>query len=253
MLFTPENERRNNERVSTTLTATVKAKEDSINSWIENTSVLSISKTGAGFFLPRQCTIGQLLSLLLPMPRNLRAYDADKELFRVWGLVQYCTPAFGKEESSEPKFHVGVAFVGRTPPEDYHQNPRQTYRISGMSEDGLWRIEKSASQFVNRKHHRIWQNLRVSLLHSSEDGNPDIFSGYTENISLSGASVISNLSVNVGDCVEFECENPLFNTVAIVRNHKESSGNYNRIHLEFIDNQFPVEALSSDVEEEPKT
>ena len=69
-----------------------------------------MSRSGAGFYLDRKCEVGRLISLTMPMPKHLRCYDFEKELYRVWGLVQHCSPATGGADSA---FHVGVAFAGK--------------------------------------------------------------------------------------------------------------------------------------------
>src|ERR1043165_714988 len=124
MSVAANNHKRQNPRVSLALSAVVKAKEDKETFWKETTDLISMSRSGAGFYLNRKCDVGQLVSLMMPMPRHLRCYDADKELYRVWGLIQHCSPVSGEGHTD---YHVGVAFVGKNPPASYHENPVQSY------------------------------------------------------------------------------------------------------------------------------
>src|SRR5690348_16308367 len=102
------------------ISAVIKGKDAKFRPWSETAAVTSLSGSGAGFFLSRQCIVGRLISLILPMPIHLRRYDYDKQLYRTWGLVQYCYKAGGDEEAG---YHVGVALIGQEAPESYHANP----------------------------------------------------------------------------------------------------------------------------------
>lgn len=252
-------ENRNSQRIQKSLSTIVKGKINEDESWKELTEVKSISRTGAGFSLKRECQVGQLLSLLIPMPANLRSYDEDKELYRVWGLIQHCSPYTDENGSG---YHIGVAFVGRSAPESYKNNPNQSYKISGMSDEGLWKIAEASRPFVHRKNPRYRANINVLLsIHNIEtEENDEILEGFgemknepettfTENISLCGALVFSNLGVSIGDCLNFVSGEPEFTTVAIVRNLTSDGKTVPKIHLEFVNQQFPIYKLSNPIEE----
>ncbi len=236
------NESRRSERISLSLSAVVKGKPSRDEFWKETIDLISISRTGAGFYIEKQCNIGQLISLIMPMPRHLRCYDFDKELYRVWGLVQHCSPVSSNGNSV---FHVGVAFVGRQSPASYGENPLQSYRISGMNEEGTWKIVEAQASFVVRRHPRFWLSLAVSL--SALNSEENIISDdncFTENISLSGAAVFSTLNVDVGESVKFNCKKPDFSALSIVRNRQTSDYELPKLHLEFIDAEFPMDKVA---------
>ena len=67
-------------RVSTELKTIVQVKESLEESWKEITAVTTVSRNGAGFTLSRKCEVGRLVSLVLPMPDELRAYNRSEEL-----------------------------------------------------------------------------------------------------------------------------------------------------------------------------
>ena len=235
-------EKRRSDRISLSLSAVVKAKPSRDDFWKETIDLISISRSGAGFYLEKECQVGQLLSLIMPMPRHLRCYDHDKELYRVWGLVQHCSPVSGDGNAG---YHVGVAFVGKKSPASYADNPLQSYRIAGMSEEGTWKIVEAQTSFVVRRHPRFWISLEVSL--SALDADENIISdksAATENISLSGAAVFSTLKVDVGDSVKFNCRKHDFSALSIVRNRKTSEYELPKLHLEFIDAEFPMEKVA---------
>lgn len=225
------------------LHAVVKAKDSDDTNWKEIADVASVSATGAGFYIQRECRVGTLLSLMIPLAPHLRCYDHEKELYRVWGLVQHCQPLSGDEAVG---FHVGVAFIGKNSPESYQENPMQGYKICGMNEDGLWRITEAKSQFKARRHIRYWANVDPYL--ALLDSKRDTVNGErttTENISKNGAAVFSTLHVNVGDRVKFICEKYDFSGLAVVCNKQIGKDGRDRLHLQFVENSFPVEKLDN--------
>ena len=100
--------------------AVVKVRESKEDSWKETADVISSSSTGAGLYINRECQVGRLVSLMFPLEPHLRSYDHDKELYRVWGLVQHCHMLPAENEAG---YHVGVAFIGKHSPESYRQDP----------------------------------------------------------------------------------------------------------------------------------
>lgn len=242
MSFLTVMEKRQSKRVSVSLSALVKAKASKDSAWKEVTDVTSVSGGGAGFELRRECQVGQLVSLIMPMPPYLRCYDYDKELYRIWGLVQHCSPV--SNENSSGGYYVGVAFIGKDAPAGYEENPRQSYRLTGLGKDGLWNIEKADRAFVNRRHPRFWTSIDVSI--GVLDEREEIIydeQTQTENISLSGAAVFSNLEVSVGDLVKFTSDEHNFAALAVVRNRKMVVDEPSRLHLEFVNASFPVEGI----------
>jgi hypothetical protein len=224
-----------------TLLTVVKSKDPEGKPWKEVGDVLSYTAGGAGFFVERECKVGCLVSLMLALPVYLRCYDHEKELYRVWGLVQFCQPM---KDGDREGFHVGVAFIGKRAPESYHENPDQSYRIRGMDEDGLWRIEEAKTAFKTRRHLRYW--TEVDLYLALIDGNRDSISGertITENISKSGAAVFTTLDVGVGDRVKFISERFDFSGLAVVCNKQSGKDKKTRLHLNFVENQFPIDRL----------
>ena len=64
--------------------AVIKLRESATKTWTESVDVISASSSGAGFYANRQCFVGQLVSLLMPLPSELRRYDTDKMLYKMW-------------------------------------------------------------------------------------------------------------------------------------------------------------------------
>ena len=249
MKSTFDKDSRSVERFTTNLTASVKARENEENFWKEDTTLINFSRVGASFYVGHQCRVGQLVSLLFPMPKHLRFYDQDEINYRVWGLVQHCS-GISSEETAD-KYHIGVAFVGKTAPSSYYQNPQQTYRICGITENGFWKITENEKPFVIRKDSRFPVSVEVTIqILNEEEAVIAEEKALTENISFGGAAVLSNLSVEAGNSVIFNCEKYAFSSPALVR-HKsfnemiseDGEEKHSKLHLEFIDGRFPLEQV----------
>lgn len=187
-----------------------------------------------------KCTPGHLVSMVLPMPDELRVYDQGEKLYPIVGLIQHCTPI---NIEGEPKYQVGVGFIGRNAPESYQQDPNQSYRISGMGPDGLWQVTEG-KQFKPRKNPRFWLSIKVSLSLIQKDiRSISKEEALTQNISSSGVAVISELEAKAGDRVKFACKDVGFYSMAIVKDRRVSEGEPSTLHLEFLDENFPMDKL----------
>lgn len=241
---------RHDERLSSELKSVVQVKDGPDASWKEVTTVTTISRNGAGFSLPRPCAVGRLVTLVLPMPTELRVYDQKEQLYPVLGLVQYCNE--GLVEGNKC-YHVGVAFIGKQLPASFKANPLQSYRITGMSPEGLWTITETDNEYKARRHPRYWvaMDVGITVLHvdrkvSYKDR------AVTQNIGASGASVRTALAANVGDKVKFACKEFDFYSIGIVRDRQEPDGQVPTLHVEFLDNSFPVEKLLAALNDDVK-
>src|SRR4051794_28611924 len=187
---------RSGERLVSSLRTIVQVKENAETIWKELTKVTTVSRNGVGFSLPRPCTVGRLVNLILPMPTEYRAHDLKEELYNVIGIIQYCN--VGKV-AGEPVYHIGVGLVGPDVPDSFRLDPKQNYRITGMQRNGLWAITEAASQFKVRKNPRYWITLpaTLGLIHRNEARKSE--STFTTNVSQSGASVTTSLNVRVGE------------------------------------------------------
>ena len=240
--YPPISESRRSNRLSTDLQTIVQVKESLEESWKEVAAISTVSRNGAGFSLSRSVNVGRLVSLVLPMPAEFRAYDEDTELYPVLGLVQHCTEV---TIDSVTSFKVGVGFVGKAVPESYKKDPTQDYRFSGVGADGMWLITEAKAQFKARKNPRFWKAIEFTI--SQMKRGRDEASKATANskdISASGISIPCDLEVEVGEKVKVACKPFDFYAVAEVRNRKESEdSNETTLHLQFVDQEFPMHKL----------
>lgn len=255
MLAVNTTEKRRASRLSCPEYVIVKAKINEEDFWKEKAHLKSVSRLGAGFDIQKPCKIGQLISLLIPMPVHLRLYEHDKQLYRIWGLVQHCHSVSSEEFTG---YNVGVAFIGKDAPPSFYERPDQSYRITGLNEDGVWNITEAEREFINRRHPRLWVSLPAKLKFDNlvmeenpedaesedhADDNSFEIECQTENISRSGAAVFCETTANVGDFVKFVCSDYDFESEAIIRNRRGNGNTTPKIHLEFLENEFPVEKI----------
>jgi PilZ domain len=229
--------------VETSLYTIVNGIDNDGEPWKEAADVHSFTSSGISFQLAKKCSVGTLISLMLNLPSHMRCYDHGEEFYRVWGLVQHCHLSSNDEGTS---YQIGVAFIGDEPPATYGANALQNYRICGMSEDGLWNVTESDSKFVHRKELRYWTQIRpyLALIDSRRETIGGEW-GSTENVSRSGAAVISRLDLNVGDRLKFISEEFDFSGLAVVCNAQEQEDGKRRLSLEFVENDFPIELVES--------
>ena len=234
---------RRTHRISAALKTIVQVKESIDVGWKEVTAVTTVSRNGAGFTLSRKCEVGRLVSLVLPMPDDLRAYDLQEELYTVLGLVQHCNEV---NVDGRMMYNIGVGFIGKEIPESFIADPKQNYRFCGMTEDGLWRITEVQSAFKARKKPRFWRSipLTLSTLKKGKDES-EKESVKTKDISSSGFSVPCALKIGIGDKVKVASTEHDFYAVAEVRNRIEAKddGHSPTLHLQFVVTEFPMQKV----------
>ncbi|MEP6705597.1 MAG: hypothetical protein ABJB34_12390, partial [Acidobacteriota bacterium] len=222
----------------------VKGKENNAGrQWKEVASdLISISATGSSFKLARSCAVGTLIELTIPLPLHMRCYDYDKESYTVWGLVQHSEPM---SVSGASNFYVGVAFVGKDCPESYTVDPTQQYRVSGVSEDGMWNLTELERPFKKRADVRFWRNVGLYLaLVDTKDRASGGESTIAENVSRHGAAVFTTMmDIGIGDRVKFISEKYDFSGLAVVCNVQNVNEGRNRLHIKFVENTFPIGSL----------
>ncbi|MBE7515857.1 MAG: PilZ domain-containing protein [Chloracidobacterium sp.] len=220
----------------------VQVKEGDGTSWKEVTVLSTVSLNGAGFTLTRPVTLGRLVSMVLPMPRNLRAYDHDKELYPALGLVQHCTKT---RIDGETKYRVGVGFIGKEVPESFKKDPTQSYLFTGIRPDGLWMVLEANSQFKQRGNPRFWKHIEFTVTKMRrERSNLEKVTAMTNDISAGGFSITGDLNVEIGERVKAACPIFGFYTFAEIRNISVSKkDNRTTLHLKFLDYEFPMERL----------
>ncbi len=244
-----ENDSRRLPRFTLALPVRVEARISENNIWNEVTRLKDVSAFGAGFNLHRPVKRGRLLQLTIPMPRKMRCYDFTEPQYRIWGLVRSC---IATENSPEQENHaVGVAFIGKSPPPSYYDDPAKLFEISHQEDGQLWNIVDAPAQPDEtllpkelRRHsrHPIPVNIIVEKIDAEGNVTASEMS-VTENLSLSGTSVFSTLDATIGEFVRIKSEQYNVSIISVVRGRRVGQDNIPRLHVEFVDRFFPLEGI----------
>ena len=244
-----ESENRRIQRLALTLPLRVQSFVNSNVGWEEITRLSDISAFGAGFCLKRPIKRGRLIQMTIPLPRQLRCYDFSESNYKVWGIVRRCLAANLNKLTEQ--YILGVAFIGKTPPDSYYNDPSKIYEILGRNEKDLWQIsdapaipDESHIPREDRRHSRF--PIPVSLIIETLDETRTVNGSeitVTENISLGGASIFTTLNPQIGSFVRIKSDQQDVSIIAIVRGKRIGPDGIPRLHIEFIDRFFPLEGI----------
>lgn len=236
MNSTSEKDSRRLQRFSLALPVRVEARVSEGVAWNEITRLTDVSAFGAGFNLKRSVKRGRLLQMTIPLPRQMRCYDYAEPQYRVWGLVRSCVTV--EDSSSEESHSVGVAFIGKRPPQSYIDDPAKLFEISHQEEGKLWTVveapvqpDESAAPVDMRRHTRFSIPTNVVVEKIDEEGNvtasePTV----TENLSLSGTAIFSTLDAAIGEFVRVKSEHYNVSIISIVRGRRVGADGIPRLH-----------------------
>ena len=237
------------ERIKLALPVRVHCRESAGHEWTEMSRLVDVTPFGARFPLTRPTERGRLLHLTLPMPRQLRCFDHVEDQYRVWALICNVSarPEFEGEEAGGVRYEVGVAFTGKHPPQSYVKDPSTLYEAVGVSAgDNLWRLKeaerKTAAQRSELTRLQMAVGVRLEVF-DAEGRVTETEQTVTENISRRGAAVWTTLKVERGRFVRLTSTETGLSVVAAVRAARTGPDGIPRLHLEFIDRQWPLEGI----------
>lgn len=236
-------------RFSLALPVRVESRVNQDSVWNEITRLTDVSAFGAGFNLHRPVKRGRLLHLTIPMPRKMRCYDFTEPQYRIWGLVRSCIPI--EEPKTGDNHSIGVAFIGKNPPQSYYDDPAKLFEISHQKDGQLWNVVDAAAQPDEallpkelRRHTRFPIPANVIIEKIDAEGNVLASeSTVTENLSLSGTSVFTSLDADAGEFVRLKSEQYNVSIISVVRGRRLGQDNIPRLHIEFVDRFFPLEGI----------
>ena len=231
-------------RADIKLPAILKGQETSSKTWEEQALIYNISRNSLGLFLNQEYKVGRLVSVTAKLPKEFDSGYKNGEETTIWGIIQHCT-LIGVNNPAG-KYHLGVALIGDTPPISYVANPLQNYRLCGVDEKGLWKVEEAGKEFIVRKYPRFIANIEVFL--GQIDDRGQMFGGervITDNISVGGIALFSSLDLSVGDCVKVVAAKYDFSGLAVVRNVTSKNNRKAKVCLEFLSARFPIDKLDT--------
>jgi hypothetical protein len=241
------NWKRIRERLELKLPVRITCRETTDFEWVAITRLTDVTPFGAGFTLTRPTEKGRLLHMTIPMPRQLRVFDHVEDQYRVWALVRYLRASVHKTEKTA-LFTVGVAFIGKRPPRSFEEDPTRRFEIAGSAAESLVAIEE-VDLVVKREpgrdlrahtRHIIPVDMLLEIL--DEKGQVAASeSTVTENISLKGATLFTTMSIPVGRFIRLTSNQYQLTVHAAVRSVSTGADNIPRIHVEFIDKEWPLQ------------
>jgi hypothetical protein len=227
------------ERLALQLPVRVRVRETPEFEWTEVTRLTNVTPFGAGFTLKRPTERGRLLHMTIPMPRQLRVFDHVEDQYRVWAIVRHFK---SKATDKVPAFDVGVAFIGKRAPVSFESQPWKRYEISNNIYDALATVEELRVVGPDQRahtRHTIAVDMRVEVL----DLNGAVSESeqtVTEDISPQGATLFTTLVIPVGRFIRLTSEQYGVTAHAAVRSRSTGTDGIPRIHIEFIDRQWPL-------------
>lgn len=236
------NFKRIRDRLALQLPVRVRCREALDCEWTEVTRLMNVTPFGAGFMLRRPTERGRLLHMTIPMPRQLRVFDHVEDQYRVWAIVRHVRMEFVETGVA---FAVGVAFIGKKPPDSYEQEPWRRYEVATSVFDTLCDLEEpvnpaaSPMQRRTETRHNIALDMRIEVV--NENGIViETEQTVTENISAHGAKLFTTLDLQKGRFIRLTSEQSRMTVLAAVRSRVIGADGIARLHVEFIDKEWPL-------------
>ena len=230
------------ERLELKLPVRVRCRETPDFEWMEVTRLTDVTPFGAGFTLKRPTEKGRLLHMTIPMPRQLRAFDHVEDQYKVWAIVRHMRATTSADKQNV--FEVGVAFIGKHPPKSYQLEPWKRYELSTPDNRAMASAEESVRPVPSsdqRLHTR--HNIAIDMLietHNQDGEYSQNEHSVTENISRGGATLFTTLEIPVGRFVRLTSQQYNLTVHAAVRACSTGADGIRRIHVEFIDQEWPL-------------
>lgn len=236
-----QNWKRIRERLPLSLPVRVVGRETVTFEWTEVTRLTNVTPFGAGFTLRHPTEKGRLLHMTIPMPRQLRVFDHVEDQYRVWSVVRYVKSSIVE---SRTVFDVGVAFIGKRAPASYENEPWKRYDISETAfqalaaPDDLLTPLPATDQRALTRH-----NIAVDMVLEILDENGQVIQTehtVTENISPKGATLFTTLEIQPGRFIRLSSDQYKITAHAAIRSRSTGTDGISRIHVEFIDKEWPL-------------
>lgn len=230
------------ERLELKLPVRVRCKETPDFEWMEVTRLTDVTPFGAGFTLKRPTEKGRLVHMTIPMPRQLRVFDHMEDQYRVWAIVRHVRGLSTPDK--ETSFEIGVAFIGKHPPKSYDLEPWKRYELATPDNRSMPGVEDvvrpvpSSDQRIHTRH-----NIAVDMFLETMNEKGDFSENeqtVTENISRGGATLFTTLEIPIGRFVRLSSQQYNLTVHAAVRARSTGADGIRRIHVEFIDTEWPL-------------
>ena len=205
--------------------------------------LVDVTPFGARVRLKRPTETGRLLLLTMAMPRQLRCFDHVEDQYRVWSLVRHLR-VLDAAKHNGAVIEIGLAFVGKRPPESFLKDPSTRYDIANL-QSGMWALQEESAELLfegdpsdkrNESRHTIPIEITLEVFGSEREA-PQIEDTVTENISQRGAAVFTALDLERGRFVKLRTRDGV-EVMAVVRNRIIGADGIARLHLQFIGSEW---------------
>ena len=233
------NWKRIRERLPLTLPVRVRGRDTATFEWSEVTRLSNVTPFGAGFTLRHPTERGRLLHMTIPMPRQLRVFDHIEDQYRVWAVVRYIKTSIVEKQTV---FDVGVAFIGKRPPASYEKEPWKRYDVTNTTFQAAKSAEELLIPFTDQRtstRHNIAVDMRLEIVNESGEVI-EREQTVTENISSKGATLFTTLEIPLGRFVRLTSDQYKITAHAAIRSRTTGADGVPRIHVEFIDKEWPL-------------
>jgi hypothetical protein len=228
------------ERLALQLPVRIHCRESRDSQWTEMTRLMNVTPFGAAFTLTRPTERGRLLHMTIPMPRQLRVFDHVEDQYRIWAIVRHLK---SKTTDKRPAFEVGVAFIGKTAPASYETEPWTCYEVSFSADDKLAHVHERQQRRPDDPRAHTRHPMAVDMLVEMIDPDGTVGSSeqtVTENISAQGATLFTTLEIPVGRFIRVTSDQYRTTAYAAIRSRTTGADGNARIHVEFVDKQWPL-------------
>ena len=221
----------------------VTCRETLSHEWVEMSRLVDVTPFGARVRLKRPTETGRLLLLTMAMPRQLRFFDHIEDQYRVWSLVRHLR-VLDAAKHNGAVIEIGVAFVGKRPPESFLKDPSTRYDIANL-QSGMWALQEESAELLsevdpsdkrNETRHTIPMEITLEVFGSEQEA-PQIENTVTENISQHGAAVFTALNLERGRFVKLRTRDGV-EVLAVVRNRIVGADGIARLHLQFVGSEW---------------
>jgi hypothetical protein len=241
------------ERLELQLPVRVYCRESLDQEWVEMTRLSNVTPFGTRFIISHPVEIGRLLHLTLPMPRQLRCFDHVEDQYRVWALVRHTKGLLTQTDETLPRCEVGVAFIGKRAPASYDLDPTTRYEVAASpTEAGLWGLQEQSGEMAaghvpsSEPRPETRHNIPVEVVLEAFDERGKVSATertVTENISRRGAAIFTSLNLARGRFVRVTSAQYQISVLAVVRGNRAGADKITRLHVEFMDQQWPLEGI----------
>ncbi len=237
-------------RLDLKLPVRVRGRDSQDCEWAELTHFINVNQMGARIILSRPTEPGRILQLTSALPSQLRGFDFAEAQYRVWAVV--VNTAFVQAQGPEPlQIEAGVAFIGPRPPQEFEADPSKLYEIVAAPVGAEpWRVRElpysGAKGEASRPETRHPIAVEIELQSFAKQGAETVSElTVTENLSCKGAAVFTTLDLQEGRYVRVVSAHPTVSLLAAVRLRRSGGDGHTRLHLEFINGEWPFEGVES--------